>query len=154
MKNLKLFALIALALTLGLTGCKKDNKDNSSQLFNTYWEAHGSKSGTQIFYCISFGDDKSCEMQETHVTTPKGQELVTEDTKVYIKTGTFSLIGNNITILFSKVEEPLYLLGKSDISEISPTSEIGIDGTYSDGKLTLTIYGQDLAFTKATKPEK
>ena len=158
MKNIKFLALIALALTLGLTACKKDQKDqdNSSKLFNTSWKGHGSitneESNRQIEYSLYFNDDKTYELHEDHSVYQSRVDIVDPDSyEEYDKSGTFTLIGSKLTLYVNYVSEDF---PKAMINGFNPSSTGIIEGSYSDGKMSIKLYGQELAFTKTVKPEK
>ncbi|MBO7544262.1 MAG: hypothetical protein J6T02_01625 [Bacteroidales bacterium] len=158
MKKIKVLALIALALTLGLTGCKKDNeKDNSSQLYETRWRAESTIPGedfdTEIYYTLDFGNDGKFQLNEDHDKYVK--VLASPDeSALYQKSGTFTLIGSTLTLTVTDIIQPVLEEPKSEAvksEEIAPYATSIIEGTYSDGKMSLKIYGQDVPFFKITK---
>ena len=157
MKSIKVLALIALTLSLGLTGCKKDqDKDNSSQLYETRWRAESTISGedydTDIYYNLDFGNDGKFQLYEDHDKYVK--VLVAPDEEaLYQKSGTFTLIGSALTLTVTDIIQPVLEEPKSEAvksEEIAPYATSIIEGTYSDGKMSLNIYGQDVPFFKIT----
>ncbi|MBR6001574.1 MAG: hypothetical protein IK045_01795 [Bacteroidales bacterium] len=155
MKNLKIFALIALALTFCLTGCKKDNKDqdNSKKLFNTHWQSgttiNGNDSNTEIICELYFYDDLTFYLVESHYKQTKVQLPPSDpDLNFYEKSGTFTLTGSKLILYVTKVVEDLPKGQLPESEEINPTAMGAIEGTYSDGNLSLTLYGQEFSFSK------
>ena len=129
MKNVRLFALIALALTLSLTGCKKADVDNSSKLFGTNWYAEETEDNSlkileyEVF--ISFKEEgQSFQMVSSETETPKGGDLAPH---IIVFDGMFTCINENLKMIIYRVTDP-------DMQEDVP---IVISGSYKGDKIIL-----------------
>ena len=147
MKNIKFIALIALALTLGMTGCKKGEADNSSDLFGTVWKGEVEYDIDEVYYGknefkFTFSEGKKVLSEGIAYKITKAWSAETsEEIKA---TGSFSLKNDKIKIT---LEKPIAGYESSDVFPVI------FEGTISGDKMTLSLNGATCVMTKVTLPE-
>ena len=110
MRHIKVFALLVLALSVGLTACQKSSPGTEKDLYNTVWDAAGhfvSGAGSETTrYNLSFFEGNKCTMEYTWELRTKMSDPDEESS--CILTGTFSLKGNRLTVNLKKVEDGFF----------------------------------------------
>lgn len=147
MKSIKFFALAALALTLGLAGCKKGEADNSSRYFGTIWKGEiqydidDDYYGKNEFrYEFFEGKKVTAEAASYKITKAWSAEPVAQ-TKA---SGSFSATGDKIKVV---LETPIVGYESSD------NFPVIFEGTVTDDKMTLWLNDASIILTKITLPE-
>ena len=132
--------LIAVAVAL-LPGCRKDSPDGK-KLIGTQWSSvvtNSSESASErIVYVLAFEKRSHCTLHQTREVRTKMSDP--DETSEYQLSGTFSLNGNILTVVFDKVAAGGYT-GFLPITCAGSCSDDGL-------MLTLEIGGRSLVFSQ------
>ena len=144
MRHIKIFAILALALSLGLISCKKGTFGSEKDLSGTVWDSamhkiSDSASETTWFY-LEFFEGKKCTLQVDREVRTKMSDP--DEESIYVLAGTFSLNGDKLTVNLKRVEE-------DEEGVFSGKLPMTLKGDWSDTELIhLVIDGVNFEFHK------
>ena len=137
----RFIAILFAAAVAILPGCRKDSPDGK-KLIGTQWSSvvtiSNESASERIIYVLAFEKRSHCTLHQTREVRTKMSDP--DETSEYQLSGTFSLNGNTLTVVFDKVAGGGYI----GLLPITCTGSRSDDGLM----LTMEIDGRSLVFSQ------